>query len=81
MDIIHNNFISAVQLNRLGYFLRCNMQIPRVSVRASSVALLLCVSANVFGETVMQQHAGMEDSAIPVSHGMHRPSHHSPIGI
>jgi len=29
----------------------------------------------------MQQHTGMADSAMPVSHGMHRPSHHAPIGI
>ena len=29
----------------------------------------------------MQQHSEMEESAMSMAHGMHRPSHHAPIGI
>ena len=57
------------------------MSKARVSIHAWSAPLLLCVSASVFGETTMQQHSEMEESAMSMSHGMHRPSHHAPIGI
>ena len=57
------------------------MSKARVSIHAWSAPLLLCVSESVFGETTMQQHSEMEESAMSMPHGMHRPSHHTPIGI
>jgi len=45
------------------------------------MALLLCVSASVFGETQMQQHSEMKESAMPMVQGSRRPSHHVPVGI
>ena len=57
------------------------MSKARVSIHAWSAPLLLCVSESVFGETTMQQHSEMEESAMSMAHGMHRPSHHAPIGI